>query len=332
MKKIVTMGEIMLRLSTVGYEKLTQAERFDAVYGGGEANVAVSLASFGLEAAFVTKVPDNSIGQSAINAIRRYGVDTTNIVKGQGRLGLYFLEPGVSVRNSNVIYDRKGSAISLAKSEEFDFDRIFEGAGWFHMSGITPALSNEAFELSLAFLKEAKKRNVIISFDINYRSKLWTMEEASRALMVLAPYVDVCFGSRRDMELILGIAGTSEDEIFKNACEKYGFRYIITSKRDSIDATHNKYSAKVYCESNGEYAHSRVYDMDHMVDRVGGGDAMAAGMIYKLCQDMEDYRAAIEFAVAASALKHTVPGDYNIVSVQEVMSIIDSENGTAINR
>lgn len=332
MLKIVTAGEILLRLSTMDYEKIIQADRFNGLYGGGEANVAVSLASFGMEAWFVTKVPDNDLGQSAINAMRKYGVNTQEIVRGGERLGLYFLEPGVSLRSSNVIYDRKNSAISKAKAEEFDFNNIFKDADWFHISGITPALSYEAYELTKAFLTEAKKRKIKVSFDINYRSKLWTMEEASEKLVNLAPYVDVCFGSARDMTKILKIDATEENDIYNKACDTYGFSYIVTSSRKNIDSTHNKYSAKIYSKENHEFAYSPEFDMDHMVDRVGGGDAMAAGVIYKLAHDFHNYKEAVDFGVAASALKHTVHGDYNIVTAKDVENLLNPYNQAQINR
>jgi len=326
MAKIVTLGEIMLRLSTPGSARFVQSNHFDVVYGGGEANVALSLANYGHKAYFVSKLPEHEIGQSACNALRQYGVNTDYIVRGGDRLGIYYLETGASMRPSKVIYDRKGSSIAEANYQEFDFAAIFKDCEWFHFSGITPALSVKAQELTLMMLKEAKKHNVPVSCDLNYRKKLWSVEEARKVMSGLMEYVDVCIGNEEDAYNCLGFKPDNTDvqsadlnlqgyeSVCKQMKEKFNFKYIASSLRESHSATKNGWSGIIY--DGLEFYHSKKYEI-HIVDRVGGGDSFAAGLIHYLLKK-KSYHEILEFAVAASALKHTIPGDSNHVSENEV--------------
>ncbi|MCT4598035.1 MAG: sugar kinase [Vallitalea sp.] len=340
MKKVVTMGEIMLRLSTPGYERFNQAKSFDVVYGGGEANVAVSLANYGFDASFVSKLPNNPIGQSAINHLRRYGVNTDYVARGGERVGIYYLETGASMRPSKVVYDRAHSSISEATIEDFDFDAIFEDAQWFHFSGITPALSKEAAILTEEALKAAKKHNVTVSVDLNYRKKLWTPEEAKEVMTNLMQYVDVCIGNEEDAEKVLGFKPGKTDvtkgelelegykDIFKQMKEKFGFKYVVTTLRESYSASDNGWSAFIY--DGNEFYHSKKYNV-RIVDRVGGGDSFAGGLIYGLLES-NDFKYALEFAVGASALKHTISGDFNLVTVEEVETLINGDASGRVQR
>ena len=279
MKKVVTLGEIMLRLSTPRFERFVQAESFDVVYGGGEANVAVSLANYGLDSYFVSKLPKNEIGQAAINQLRRYGVNTKYVERGGNRIGIYYLESGASMRPSKVVYDRANSSIAEASVNDFNFDEIFKDAEWFHFSGITPALSEEAAILTEEALKAAKKHGVTVSVDLNYRKNLWTPERAQEVMTNLMKYVDVCIGNEEDAELTLGFKPGKTDvttgelelagyqNIFKQMKEKFGFKYVISSLRESYSASDNGWSACAY--DGNEFYHSRKYDV-RIVDRVGG--------------------------------------------------------------
>jgi len=340
MKKIVTMGEIMLRLSTPGYKRFTQSESFDAVYGGGEANVAVSLANYGLKPYFVSKLPANPLGDCAVNSLRKFGVCTDYIVRGGDRLGIYFLETGASMRPSKVVYDRANSAIAEATEEDFDFDEIFKDADWFHFTGITPALSPEGAELTEKALIKAKEYGVTVSVDLNYRKKLWTSEEAQEVMPKLMKYVDVCIGNEEDAEKVLGYkpgetdvnSGELETEgykaIFKQMKEDFDFKYVISTLRESHSASDNGWSAIIY--NGSEYYLSKKYDI-RLVDRVGGGDSFAGGLIYGLASDY-DFKKALEFAVAASALKQTIPGDANLVSREEVHALMDGDSSGRVQR
>ena len=340
MGRIVTLGEIMLRLSTPGYERFMQAESFDVCYGGGEANVAVSLAGFGHDASFVTKLPANEIGDAAVSALRRYGVDTSDIVRGGDRVGIYFLETGASVRPSKVVYDRAHSAIAEAVPSDFDFEKIFEGAEWFHFTGITPAISDNAAEVTKAALIAAKKKGLTVSCDLNFRKKLWSSEKAQKVMTDLMQYVDVCIGNEEDAEKVLGFkpAGTDVtkgdlalagyEDIFKRMKERFGFRYVVSSLRESISASDNNWSAAIY--DGNEFYHSRTYKL-HIVDRVGGGDSFAAGLICGL-MDGKSGKEALEFAVAASALKHTIPGDFNCVTRNEVLALAGGDGSGRVQR
>jgi 2-dehydro-3-deoxygluconokinase len=339
-KKVVTRGEIMLRLSTPNYQRFVQAESFDVVYGGGEANVAVSLANYGLDSYYVTKLPTNPLGQSALNYLRRFGVKTDHIVRGEGRLGIYFLETGAAMRPSKVVYDRADSTIANAKASDFDFEKIFTGADWFHFTGITPALNRNAAQLTEEALKTAKSLGVTVSVDLNYRKNLWTPEEAQKTMTHLMQYVDVCIGNEEDAEKTLGFkpgktdvaAGSLElagyRDIFVQMREKFGFKLIATSLRESYSASDNGWSALIY--DGQEFYHSKKYDV-RIVDRVGGGDSFSAGLIYGLLEGMSP-QDALEFSVAASALKHTIHGDFNHVSVDEVLQLVQGDASGRVQR
>ena len=340
MAKVITMGEIMLRLSTPGFEKFIQADSFDVNYGGGEANVAVSLANYGHEAAFVSKVPNNPIGECAVAALRKHNVDCKHVAKGGERLGIYFLETGASMRASNVVYDRAHSSIATATAADFDFDAIFEGADWFHFTGITPAVSDEAAELTELALKAAKAKGVTVSVDLNFRKKLWSSEKAQRIMSNLMQYVDVCIGNEEDAHLVLGFKPQGTDvtsgelelagyeDIFKQMVDKFGFKYVISSLRESHSASDNGWSACIY--DGKEFYHSKKYEV-RIVDRVGGGDSFAAGVICGLV-DNKNFKEALEFGVAASALKHTIPGDFNLVSRADVDTLVGGDASGRVQR
>jgi len=339
-KKIVTFGEIMLRLSTPGFLRFVQSDSFDVTYGGGEANVSAALCNYGLQGTFVSKIPDNPIGQSAINHLRRFGVDTQFVARGGDRLGIYFLETGASMRASQVVYDRANAAIAEADSSDFDFDTIFEGAEWFHTTGITPALSDKAAALTLEALKAAKAKGVTTSIDLNFRKKLWTSEKARKVMTELCEYVDVCIGNEEDADLCLGFKAANTDvtkgelhlegykDVFRQMKERFGFKFIASSLRESYSASDNGWSALVY---NGEeFYHTRKYNI-RIVDRVGGGDSFASGLIYGLVTNMPMEEAA-EFAVAASALKHTIPGDFNHATLKEVKDLMKVDGCGRVQR
>ena len=343
MAKVITMGEIMLRLSTPNNEKFIQADEFDVCYGGGEANVAVSLANYGHDAEFVTAVPDNEIGECAVAALRKYNVGTKHIAKCGERLGIYFLESGSSMRPSKVVYDRAHSSISTATEADFDFDDIFEGADWFHFTGITPAVSDAAAELTEKALIAAKKHGVKVSVDLNFRKKLWSSEKAQKVMTNLMKYVDVCIGNEEDAELVLGFKPGETDvtsgelelagykSIFEQMVEKFNFEYCVSSLRVSRSASDNGWSACIYSRDTKEFYHSREYRISPIVDRVGGGDSFAGGVICGMV-DGKNFKDALEFGVAASALKHTIPGDFNLVSRKEVDTLAGGDASGRVQR
>ena len=328
-KRIITFGEIMMRLNPEGYLRFLHADRFEASYAGGEANVAVSLANYGMDAAFVSKVPAHEIGQNAVNALRHYGVDTRGMVRGGDRLGLYFVEKGASQRASKVIYDRAGSAIALAKPEDFDWDAIFEGADWFHWTGITPALGGHLPEICLEACKAAKARGVKISCDLNYRKKLWTRDQAKAVMSELVKYVDVCISNEEDAKDVFGIEAEGTDidagklnhegyiSVARQIQEQFGCETVAITLRSSISANDNDWAAMLY--TGGQAYFSPSYRI-HIVDRVGGGDSFGGGLIYSLLSGKAP-QDAINFAVAASCLKHTIEHDFNLVSVAEVEAL-----------
>jgi len=343
MAKIVTMGEIMLRLSTPNNEKFIQADEFDINYGGGEANVAVSLANYGHDAEFVSALPKNPIGDAAIATLRKYNVGTKHISRSGERVGIYFLETGSAMRASNVVYDRAHSSISTAKADEFDFDAIFKDVDWFHFTGITPAVSDSAAELTEAALKAAKKAGVTVSVDLNFRKKLWSSEKAKRIMTNLMQYVDVCIGNEEDAEKVLGFKPGNTDvtagelelngyvDIFNQMCDQFKFKYVISSLRESFSASNNNWSACIMDGATREFYHSKKYHVTPIVDRVGGGDSFAAGLICGLC-DKKDFKSALEFAVAASALKHTIPGDFNLVTREDVEGLACGDGSGRVQR
>lgn len=330
----------MLRLSTPGHSRFIQTDSFDVVYGGGEANVAVSCANYGHEAYFVSKLPAHEIGQSAVNALRRFGVRTDFIARGGSRVGIYFLESGAAMRPSKVIYDRAGSSIAEALPEDFDFDAIMEGADWFHWSGITPAISDRAAELTRLACEAAKRHGVTVSVDLNFRKKLWTKEKAQSVMRPLMQYVDVCIGNEEDAELCLGFKPEADVEggkidaegykgIFKAMAEEFGFRYVVSTLRESFSASHNGWKAMIY--DGSEFYESKRYDILPIVDRVGGGDSFSGGLIHGLLTK-DTQGEALEFAVAASALKHTIDGDFNMVSAAEVEALAGGDSSGRVQR
>ena len=340
MSKIVTLGEIMLRLSPKGNYRFVQSDSFQVIPGGGEANVAVSLANYGHASYFVSKLPAHEIGQIAVNGLRRYGVNTDYIVRGGDRVGLYYAETGASMRPSKVIYDRANSAIAEADPSDFNFDEIMEGADWFHWSGITPAISDKAAELTRLACEAAKRHHVTVSVDLNFRKKLWTSEKAIAVMRPLMKYVDVCIGNEEDAQLCLGFKPDADVEggktdaegyygIFKGMMKEFGFKYVVSTLRESFSATHNGWKALIY--DGKEFYQSKHYDINPIIDRVGGGDSFSGGLIPGMLT-YKDQAMALEFAVAASALKHTIPGDFNVVSASEVESLAGGNANGRVQR
>lgn len=340
MGKVVTFGEIMLRLAPNGYNRFFQNDQLNATFGGGEANVAVSLANFGIDSRYVTKLPEHAIGQAAINELRKFGVDTSKIVRGGNRIGIYYLEKGASQRGSVCIYDRAHSAIQEAQQSDFDWDDIFEGADWFHFTGITPALGNNLVNICLTACKVAKKKSITISCDLNYRSKLWSREDASKAMGELCKYVDVCICNEEDAKDVFGIEAVGTNvilgalnkdaymQVAETLCERFSFHKVAITLRTSINANRNRWAGLLY--ANGESYFSKEYDMN-IVDRVGGGDSFGAGLIYS-CLNNYEFEKAINFAVAASALKHSIEGDFNRVSVDEVLKLVGGDGSGRVQR
>lgn len=339
-KKVITFGEIMLRLAPEGYYRFVQANSFGATYGGGEANVAVSLANYGMDAAFVTKLPKHEIGQAAVNELRKYGVDTKDIARGGDRVGIYYLETGASMRPSKVIYDRAHSSIAEAEASDFDFDAIMEGAQWFHWSGITPAISDKAAELTKLACEAAKRHGVTVSVDLNFRKKLWTKEKAQSIMKPLMQYVDVCIGNEEDAELCLGFKPDADVEggdtnaegykgIFRAMAKEFGFKYVVSTLRESFSASHNGWKAMIF--NGSEFYESKRYDINPIIDRVGGGDSFSGGLIHGMLT-MGTQGEALEFAVAASALKQTIPGDFNLVSAAEVEALAGGNANGRVQR
>jgi 2-dehydro-3-deoxygluconokinase len=340
MGKVVTFGEIMLRLAPMGYDRFVQSKEFGAVYGGGEANVAVSLANYGKDAYFVSKLPKHEIGQSAVNELRRYGVNTDYIARGGERVGIYFCEKGSSQRPSKVIYDRAHSSIAEAKRGEFDWKTIFAGAEWFHFTGITPALCDESAALTLEAVKAAKEAGVTVSVDLNYRKKLWSTEKAGKVMAEIVKYCDVVIANEEDAEKVFGIKATETDitgghlsdegykDVARQLTERFGLSHVAITLRESFSATHNGWSAMLY--DGKEFFKSKRYDI-HITDRVGGGDSFGGGLIYGLTSGMNN-QDALEFAVAASCLKHTIEGDFNLVSVEEVNVLAKGDASGRVDR
>ena len=340
--KVVTFGELMLRLQPYNYERFVQCDHVEFTFGGGEANVAVSLANYGMDVAFVTKLPAHAIGQAAVNSLRRYGVDTSKIVRGGERIGIYFNEKGASQRGSVCIYDRAHSAIQTADPSEFDWDAIFEGASWFHFTGITPALGPNVVQMCLEACKAAKARGIQISCDLNYRGKLWTRDQARAAMTELCQYVDVCISNEEDAKDVFGIEAEATDiyggslnhegykSVAKQLADKFGFKKVAITLRESHSAFDNGWSAMLYDAASDEYCFSKKYDL-HIIDRVGGGDSFGGGLIYSLLSG-KTTQQAVEFAVAASALKHSIEGDYNMVTVAEVEKLAGGDGSGRIQR
>ncbi len=335
--KIVTFGEIMMRLNPEGYTRFVQAERFEASYAGGEANVAVSLANFGLDAAFVTKLPANPLGEAARNAVRRFGVETKDIVWGGPRLGVYFVEKGASQRASKVVYDRAGSSIALARRGDFDWAKILKGVRWFHFTGITPALGGDLPAICLDALKWCRAHRITVSCDLNYRGKLWTKAEAGACMEKLVPYVDVLIANEADAADVFGIVGKGSDvergrldkagyvSVAEQLIARFGCKKVAITLRTSLSAFDNLWAGMLYDAKAKKAVFSTEYKL-HIVDRVGGGDSFGGGLIYALATG-RGLQASIDFAVAASALKHSIEHDFNLVSVAEVEALA-AGNGT----
>lgn len=340
MNRIVTFGEIMLRLSPPGYLRFGQADSFDVTYGGGEANVAVSLANYGENVAFVTKLPDNPIGKAAVASLRQHGVSIENIAWGGDRIGIYFLEKGASQRPSKVVYDRKSSAIAQVEPPDFNWEKIFEGVQWFHFTGITPALGPKIADICKTACIEAKKAGAKISCDLNYRKKLWSSTEAKTVMSELMKYVDVCIANEEDAEKVFGIKAINNsiisgelnrqgyESVAKELAETFDFEKVAITLRESISASDNYWSAMIY--DGKECYFSKKYHI-HIVDRVGGGDSFGGGLIYGLL-NKTDVREALEFAVAASCLKHTVEGDFNEVTLEEVEALAEGDGSGRVQR
>ena len=335
--KIVTFGEIMMRLNPEGYRRFVQADRFEASYAGGEANVAVSLANYGIDASFVTKLPANPLGESARNAVRRFGVDTSSIVWGGPRLGIYFVEKGASQRASKVVYDRAASSIALATRKDFDWAKILKGAKWFHFTGITPALGGELPAICFDALKYCKAHKIAVSCDLNYRGKLWSKAEAGTCMAKLVPYVDVLVANEADAADVFGIVGKGSDvesgkldkqgyvSVAEQLVKRFGCKKVAITLRTSISAFDNLWAGMLYDAKTKKACFSREYPV-HIVDRVGGGDSFGGGLIYALTAG-KSTQGAIDFAVAASCLKHSIEQDFNLVTIPEVETLA-AGNGT----
>ncbi|MCG8484695.1 MAG: sugar kinase [Clostridia bacterium] len=340
MAKVVCFGEIMGRLCPPGYKKVLQATSFDVTFAGGEANVAVSLANYGVTSSFVSKLPDNDLGKLVKKTLKSYDVLTKDIATGGERLGMYYVEKGASQRPSKVIYDRKYSAISMAEKSDFDWDSILEGATWFHTTGITPALSNNCIEITIEALKKCKGKGITVSMDLNYRKNLWSSEKAKTIISDMMQYVDVCIGNEEDAEKVLGISAENTDvtagKIIKEGyisvaeeIEKtYGCKTVAITLRESYSASINGWSAMLY--TDGESYFSKKYDIQ-LVDRIGGGDSFVGALLYTLVTDCEP-QEAIDFAVAASCLKHTIEGDFNQVTVNEVKNLMGGDGSGRVQR
>jgi 2-dehydro-3-deoxygluconokinase len=330
MADVVTFGEIMLRLAPEGFIRFVQANNFGASFSGSEANVAVSLSNFGVDTSFVTRLPQHEIGQAALNSLRRFGVDTSHIVRGGERVGIYFLEKGASQRSSKVIYDRKYSSLSEATLSDFDFNKIFDGAKWFHFSGITPALGNQIATICLNACKIAKQKGLTVSCDLNYRKNLWAKDAAEKVMSSLMPYVDVCIANEEDASDVFGIKvhNTNADfgninhnaylDVAKKLKDRFDFKKIAFTLRESISASDNNWTTMLY--STDDFYFSKQYAV-HIVDRVGAGDSFCAGLIYSILNNVSP-QESIEFAAAASCLKHSIEGDFNHVSVNEVNTLV----------
>lgn len=341
MERVVTFGEVMLRLAPPGYLRLTQTKSLDMTFGGAEVNVAVSLAQFGVDAVFVTRLPKNDVAQSCINELRGLGVDTSRILRGGDRMGVYFVEKGAAQRASTVLYDRAHSAIAEINPAEVDWDGIFVGATAFHFTGITPALSENAAKTCLAGAMKAHERGILVSCDLNYRKKLWNRQKAEQTMSEILPFVDICIANEEDAETVFGITaegadltgGVIDHARYEDVAKKLIARFpnlkgVAITLRESHSASHNGWSGVYYADGKAHF--SRKYEID-IVDRVGGGDSFAAGLIYSLRKG-HSAQDAIEFAAAASCLKHSIQGDYNMISLAEVEALVGGDASGRVRR
>jgi 2-dehydro-3-deoxygluconokinase len=340
MSQVVTFGELMLRLSPPGFQRLLQSPAFEASFGGGEANVAVSLAKFGVPVSFITKLPDNPIGEAARGELSRHGVDTSRILKGGDRLGIYYCEKGASQRASKVVYDRKGSSIAASLPGDFDWESIFAGASWFHFTGITPALSDSMAETCLDACRKAKEKGLTVSCDLNYRKNLWSEAKAGAVMAGLMPFVDLLIANEEDAEKVFGIKADSTDvssgtlsregytAVAAKLVERFGFKRVAITLRTSLSASDNEWAGMLH--ENGESLFSRSYRI-HVVDRVGGGDSFAAGLIRSILNGKSNGEA-LDFAVAASCLKHSIEGDFNLATLSEVIALAAGDGSGRVQR
>jgi 2-dehydro-3-deoxygluconokinase len=339
--KVLSFGEILLRLASPGYTKLFQKDSLDATFCGGEANVAVSLANFGVQSEFLTVVPDNDVGHASLNALRYFGVDTSKTFFKNGRMGLYYLEKGASQRPSKVIYDRAFSSIALAEPADFDWDALFDGVNWFHWTGINPALSDNMVQICEQACKKAREKGITISCDLNFRKNLWSSETAQKVMSNLVRYVDICIANEEDADKVLGIKAPNNnvesgklnksgyEYVAKEIYERFGCKKVAITLRESINASRNGWSGMI-CDTTGIANYSTHYDID-IVDRVGGGDSFTGAMIYSLITGKDD-KDAIEFAVAASCLKHSIEGDFNRMTVSDVENLIKNGGNGRVQR
>lgn len=339
-EKVVGLGDLLVSLSPDGYNRFLQTDHFHVSYTGAEANVVVSLSQLGMKTAYLTRVPAHEIGQSAVNALQRFGVDCSDVAHGGDRIGVLYLEKGAAQRPSKVIYDRLGSGICEATVADFDFDHAFRDAGWLHFTGITPALSDKTAELCAEACRVAKEKGLTVSCDLNYRKKLWSTEKANRVMSGLLPYVDVLIANEEDADKVLGIRARNTDvdagkidatgyiDVAKQIVDRFGVSCVATTLRESISASDNRWSAMLY--RDGQAYFSRKYDI-HIVNRVGGGDSFSAGLIYALCHEF-DSQKAIEFATAASCLKHSIEDDFNLVSYDEVVTLMEGDGSGRVRR
>lgn len=340
--KVVTFGELLLRLTSPGYTRLFQNNILETSFCGAEANVAVSLANFGIDVSFVTKLPENDIGRAAINQLRYFGVDVTKVIQGDGRMGMYYLEKGASQRSSKVIYDRKNSTLAMAQENEFDWASIFKNVSWFHWTGINPALSDNLITICEQACIKAKEQGIFISCDLNYRNNLWSSQKAYEIMSKFMPYVDLCIANEEDAEKVLGIVANNtnvqEGKLDKNGylfvaneiCKNYGCQYVAITLRESYSASVNGWSGMLYSAKKQKGYFSTKYDIQ-IVDRVGGGDSFAAGIIYALLTEKNE-QDAIQFAVAASCLKHTLEGDFNRTTIHEIEKLLNSNGNGRVER
>lgn len=343
-KSIITFGEIMLRLATPGFMRFSQSNEFIATFGGGEANVAVSLANYGLKSEFITRLPKNDLGEACVMDLRKYGVGIDNIIWGGDRIGIYFLESGAVSRASKVIYDRANSSICEIKPGMINWEEVFEGAGWFHWTGITPAISQSAADVLAEAIKVANEKDIIVSCDLNYRNKLWKYgKKAGEVMPALVADCDVVLGNEEDAEMVLGIkpegvnitgghvSGAAYESVSKQMMKRFPkIKKVITTLRGSISASHNSWSGVLW---DGEKLYqSPEYQITHIVDRVGGGDSFMGGLIYGMVTWPDDDQKALNFAVAASCLKHTIYGDYNQVTVEEVLKLMGGDASGRVSR
>ena len=343
-KKIVTFGEVMMRLSPPGFQRFTQARAFDVIYGGGEANVAASLANFGIAVDYVTRLPENDLGEACIQFLRQYGIGVEKIVRGGNRLGIYFLEMGAVQRGSKVVYDRADSAIATIEKGMIDWHTVFADADWFHWTGITPAISSGTAEVCLEAVKTARQMGLTVSCDLNYRSKLWKWgKKPGEVMPELVSYTDIAIGNEEDADKVFGIkapeadvvAGKVDADKYQFVCEQLNKRFpslktIAITLRGSISASHNTWSGVLWSE--GKFYTGLAFDITHIVDRVGGGDSFMGGLIYGLRTYGDNKQKALNFAVAASCLKHSIFGDFNLVSVSEVEKIMGGDVSGRVSR